>query len=204
MARSGLVAGTWGNVSSRVSQREMVITPSGMDYFKLEPCDIVTVDLETLTPRGRWKPSVETPLHAAIYRSRPEIAAVVHTHSTYACTVAAARKEIPPILDEMVQIAGGSVKVAAYSLPGSNELVEAVLTALQGRTAALLANHGAICLGRSIQEALVTAVVVEKAAKVFILSELIGGAVPLGPKEIGIMREFFLNRYGQRLQETIE
>lgn len=201
MAKAGLVAGTWGNVSVRLRQERqarMVITPSGMDYFKLNPEDMVAVDLETLVPHGRWKPSVETPLHAAIYLARPEIGAIVHTHSTFACAVAAARKEIPPVLDEMVQIAGGSIRVADYGLPGSAQLVKAALSALEGRSAALMANHGAICLGRTVDEALLTALVVEKTAQVFIQSQLIGGAVALNQDEIQTMRTFFLTEYGQQ------
>ena len=198
MVEKGLVAGTWGNVSLRLDEKRMVITPSGMDYLKLSPEDIVIVDIETGTAQGRWKPSVETPLHAAILRARPDANAIIHTHSTYACAVAAARSEIPPILDELAQIVGGSVRTARYALPGSPELVRHVLDALNGRNAVLLANHGAVCLGPDMEKAFLTCLVVEKAALAFIHARALGGAIPLDDADVEAMNRYFARDYGQR------
>ena len=198
MCSTGLVAGTWGNISARVDQTHMLITPSGMDYKTLKPEDIVLVNIHDLKYEGTLKPSLETPLHAAIYRERPGINAVIPTHSTNACTVAAAHKEIPPILDDMVQIIGGSLRVASYALPGTDELVEYAIEKLEGRNAVILANHGPVCLGRSIEEAFVTCQVVEKAARVFIDAQLLGGAVRLKDEDVAFMHKFFLEKYGQK------
>jgi L-fuculose-phosphate aldolase len=198
MSDMGLVAGTWGNISARVDENYMVVTPSGMNYHTLKPENMVVVNIKDLSYEGNLKPSVETPLHAAVYKKRPTINAVIHNHSTNACVVAAAQREIPPILDDMVQIIGGSLRVAKYALPGTDELVDYAMDKLEGRNAVLLANHGPVCLGRSIEEAFVTCLVVEKAARVFIDSQALGGAVCLKDEDVEFMHKFFLEKYGQR------
>ena len=118
LVEEGLVAGTWGNVSVKFSPTEMAITPSGFDYLSMRAEDVVIVDLITGEARG-GKPSTEKKLHAEIYRTRPEVRAVIHTHSMSASTVAAARREVPPILDDLAQIVGPTLRVADYAIPGS-------------------------------------------------------------------------------------
>lgn len=193
---SGLVDGTWGNVSARISDRLMAITPSGRDYRKLGADDIVVVDIFTGEARG-GKPSTETPLHSAIYRERPEIGAVVHTHSSAASTVAAARREVPPLLDDFAQIIGPSLRVADYAIPGSGKIAKGAVRGLCGRMAVLLANHGAIAIGRDMEEALLCARMTEKGCRVFIESQFLGGAVPLSPVEAWVMHKVFLEKYSR-------
>jgi L-fuculose-phosphate aldolase len=194
---SGLVDGTWGNISARVSPELMAITPSGRDYRGIAAEDIVLVDVVTGEIKGGGKPSTETPLHAAVYRERPEIGAVVHTHSMSASTVAAARREVPPILDDFAQIVGPSLRTADYSLPGSGRMARAVVKAMRGRMAALLANHGAVAVGRDMKEALLCARMVEKGCRVFIEAEFLGGAKPLAPLEAWAMHKVFLAKYSK-------
>ena len=113
LVETGLVVGTWGNVSVRVGDR-MVVTPSGADYAALAAEDMPVVDLAT----GEWegpKPSSERDLHRAVYLERREINAVIHAHSPNASTLAAARRELPPILDDVAQLIGPSVRVADYA-----------------------------------------------------------------------------------------
>ena len=196
LLESGLVEGTWGNISARVSPGLMAITPSGRDYRGIASEDIVLVDLGTGESRG-GKPSTETPLHVAIYRERPEIAAIVHTHSVSASTVAAARREVPPILDDFAQIVGPSLRTAPYALPGTGRMAKAAVKAMRGRMAVLLANHGAIAVGRSMKEALLCARMVEKGCRVFIEAEFLGGAVPLAPLEAWAMHKVFLAKYSK-------
>lgn len=198
MEEKGLVAGTWGNISARVDDNYMVITPSGMNYNVLSPEDMILANIHDLSYVGKWKPSVELPLHAEIYKARPEINAVVHNHSLSASVVAAARKDIPPILDDMVQIIGGSVRVTEYALPGSTEMAKNAVEKLEGRTATIIANHGPVCLGRNLDEALLTSQILEKSAKVFIEVQALGGPVCLDDKDIAFMRNFFLDKYGQK------
>lgn len=198
MYHSGLVAGTWGNISARIDEEYMVITPTGMDYERLYAEEMVIVNMNTLEYEGKLKPSIEAVVHAAIYKDRPEVNGIMHTHSTYALTVATARKPIPPICDDQVQILGGDVRLAAYTMPGTKEMAEAVVGALKERAGALIANHGAITVGRTLSEAYVGSQVLEKAAMVYINCQSIGGPVEISQEDIDFFRDFFLNKYGQR------
>jgi L-fuculose-phosphate aldolase len=194
---TGLVDGTWGNLSVRFTKELMAITPSGRDYKTLKPEDIVIVNIATGEARG-GKPSTETPMHRAIYSRRPEVGAVVHTHSMSASTVASTGREVPPILDDFAQIVGPSLRVAPYAIPGSKGLVKGAVAALAGRTAALLANHGAVATGRGMDEALLCARMVEKGCRVFIESEFLGGAKPIAPLEAWAMHKVYLEKYSKR------
>lgn len=198
MYHSGLVAGTWGNISARIDEEYMVITPSGMDYERLCPEEMVVVNMNTQEYEGTLKPSVEAVVHSAIYLDRPEVNGIMHTHSTYALTVATARKPIPPICDDQVQILGGDVRLAAYTMPGTKEMAEAVVGALKERSGALIANHGAITTGRTLAEAFVGSQVLEKAAMVYIHSQSIGGPTEISQEDIDFFHEFFLHKYGQK------
>lgn len=196
LSEAGLVVGTWGNVSLRVGD-SMAVTPSGADYGALSAADVPIVDLAT----GEWrgpKPSSERDLHLAIYRERKEVRAVIHAHSPNACTVAAAGRELPPILDDMAQILGPSVRVADYALPTTRKLVKATLKALRGRMAALMANHGAVCLGRDMEEAFLCCQVLEKSCRSFIEAEFLGGAKSLGRVEAYLMHQYFLRKYSRQ------
>ena len=197
MSESVLVAGTWGNISARIDEDYMVITPSGMDYSRLYPEQMVIVNMNTLEYEGNLKPSIEAVVHSAIYKDRPEVNGVVHTHSTYALTVATARKEIPPICDDQVQILGGSVRLAGYTMPGTKEMAAEVVKALKERAGALIANHGAITVGRTVAEAFTGSNVLEKAAQVYINSMAIGGPTEISQEDIDFFHDFFLNKYGQ-------
>lgn len=200
LVEEGLVQGTWGNVSIRVSPKLMAITPTGSDYQRMKDEDIVLVDLETGEATG-GKPSSEKGMHIAIYEARPELQAIIHTHSMSASTVAAARREVPPVLDDLAQIVGPSVRVADYALPSTKKMRKVVLKALHGRMAALMANHGAVACGRSMEEALVCARVLEKGCRVFIEAEFLGGAKPLGRVEAALMHEVYLRKYSKKSLE---
>ena len=197
----GLVARTWGNVSVRAGAEHMLITPSGRAYEGMAPEDIVPVNLRTGAYDGPLKPSSEGKLHAEIYRTRSEIQAVIHTHQMNASTVAAARREVPPILDDMVQIIGPTVRVADYALPSTNKIVRVTVKALRGRMAALMANHGAVCLGRNLDEAFVVCQVLEKACKAFIEAEFLGGAKSINRFEAFLMHQFYLRKYSALKEE---
>ena len=117
----GLVAGTWGNLSLRVAENQVAVTPSGRDYDTMTSKDIVVVDLsgKTVHQASDRNASSETPLHLAIYRQRPDIMAIVHTHSVHASACAVAHKPIPPVIEDVVQLAGGEIPLAPYALPGT-------------------------------------------------------------------------------------
>ena len=195
LLREGLVARTWGNVSVRAGAEHMLITPTGRAYDRMAPGDIVPVNLRTYTHEGPLLPSSEGKLHAEIYRTRPEVHAVIHTHQMNASTVAAARREVPPILDDMAQIIGPTVRVARYALPSTDRIVRETIKALRGRMAALMANHGAVCVGRDLDEAFVVCQILEKACRAFIEAEFLGGAKSIHRAEARMMREFYLKKY---------
>jgi L-fuculose-phosphate aldolase len=202
MLSKGLVIGSMGNFSVRVDRKTMLITPSGRNYHDLKPEEIVKVDLETMIYESKLKPSSEYRLHAAIYADRPEINAVVHTHQPYASTMAAAHRELPPFLDDMVQLIGPSVRVADYAPSGSNKMVINTIKALDKRFAALLANHGAICIGRDMEEAILACEVLEKGSKAFILGELIGGIKMIDKSEALQVRQDYLDKYSKLKNEN--
>ncbi|MFW9978142.1 MAG: class II aldolase/adducin family protein [Candidatus Thorarchaeota archaeon] len=197
---NGLVGGTWGNISCRVDLQRMAITPSGMGYETLTPEDIAIVDFSSddINWEGKHKPSAEMKLHVAIYKDRKDIGAVIHSHSMNASTVAVARREVPPILDDMVQIIGPTIRVAEYALPSTKKIVKKTMKALKGRNAALMANHGAVCIGRDMEEAFTCTFVLEKACKAFIESEFLGGAKEINKFEAHFMRQYYLRKYGKR------
>ena len=196
---SNLTVGTWGNISSRVPKKDYIaITPSGMSYDQLLPKDIVILDLEGNIISGAHKPSTEVPLHLEIYNARNDVQAIVHTHSAYATAMAVARKGIPGAVEDLVQIVGGNVRVNDYALPGTKQLGINTVKAMEGRNAVLLANHGMLGVGRDLEEALRVCQVVEKAAKITILAQLIGGVVELTQDDIDGMRDYYLYSYGQR------
>ena len=198
LLRNGLVSGTWGNISYRVSDDFMVITPSGREYETLTPGEMVLVNIRDLSYEGNLKPSSESGLHAEIYKGRREIRAVIHTHSQNVCTVAATHREVPPLLDDMVQIIGPSVRVSDYALSGTEKLTRNVLKALQGRNAALLANHGAVCTGRDMKEAFFACEILEKSCRTFIETEMMGGGVPLGMIKAGQVHVYYLEKYQKK------
>ena len=195
LVSEGLVARTWGNVSIKVDEDHMLITPSGRKYEDLTTNDIVLVNIQTSEYEGSIKPSSEHKLHSEIYKTRKGINAVIHTHQMNASTCAAARREVPPILDDMAQIIGPSVRVAPYALPSTKKIVSKTVKALRGRMAALMANHGAVCIGRDMDEAFVVCQVLEKACKAFIEAEFLGGAKGINKFEAALMHQIYLKKY---------
>ena len=136
MAALGLVTGTSGNVSMRLGSGDELLaaTPSSVPYGDLTEDSIVVTDFDVEPVEGELPPSSETLLHVAVYRARPDVGAVIHTHSVYTSVAAVAGLEIPPIIDEMVIAVGGPVKVSAYAFPGSEELADSVCEALGPET----------------------------------------------------------------------
>lgn len=189
----GLVAGTWGNISRRLEedQGQFVITPSGMDYREIREEDISVLNLEGKKLEGEKEPSIESPLHRYIYQSRKDTNAIIHTHSTFASAISCLREDIPPIVEDMVQIIGGSVETADYELPGTKELAESAIEALDDKKAALLANHGAVALGENLKEALKVAEITEKSAEIYLIANTVGEPQKFSEEKIEEMREAY-------------
>ena len=198
MLLQGLVTGTSGNISIRVpGEDRIVITPSQVGYDRIGADDIVALDFEGKVLEGERKPSIEARMHIGVYKARPDVGAVVHTHSVYAAAVASARRAIPPFLDEMVLVLGGGIEVAEYGMPGSEELARNAVAALGKRNAVLLANHGSLCCGKDLESALGNAGLVERVAKIFVLSSLLGNPVNLPPEAVELEQNIFEMREGR-------
>jgi len=171
----GLVARTWGNMSVRLDANRFLITPSGIPYEELAIEDLSVVDLATLEYTGRLKPSSEKGLHAAVYGLRPSVMAIVHTHQSWASAVAAARRDLPARSDGAAALDGSIVPCARYALPTTKALVASVVETLKGSAgsvapnAVLLANHGALCFGLSMEHAVLEAELLEARARDFVL-----------------------------------
>ena len=183
MAELDLVSGTSGNVSARLSDGLMAITPMGKSYDGMSADDIVVLDGDLNPVEGDLMPSSESLLHVAIYAARPDVGGIVHTHAVYSSAVAAAGLAIPPIVDEMVVNLGGAVRVSEYAPPASETVAERVCDALGNRDAALIRNHGAVAVGRDPEAALKASILTERAAKIFVLSSILGSPTTL-PDEV--------------------
>jgi L-fuculose-phosphate aldolase len=170
MAERGYVVGADGNISVRLGDA-VLITPSRVDYDRLEPNRIVAVDLDG---RGGDNPSSELQVHLAIYRARPDVLAVVHAHPVHACVLAVRREQLPPVLEEAGPVLGGPVAVSKAAPSGSSELGRAAALALGDRHAALLAGHGSVTTGSNLEEAFYRLEVLERTAQVYVLSRLLG------------------------------
>ena len=179
MYRRGLVGAYSGNTSLRLEgsgdNSLLLVTPTHHPYYRLEPDELVVVNLdgEPVLP-APMPPSSETRLHLEIYRQRPDVQAVAHTHSIYASVAAVIGRDIPPLVDEMLMTIGGPIKVSKYAFPGTQELAEQAYEALGNRNAALLRNHGAVGVGPDIWEALEVCDLVERLAQIFVLARNFG------------------------------
>lgn len=165
----GLVAGSYGNISLRIGGL-VVITPSKVPYDVLRPRMVPVIDLEGRVVDGISPPSTEWRLHLAVYRRRPDVGAVVHTHSPYATAAATSLRELPLLADEGRGSFGEAIPVASYAPPGTPELAEAAVDALGEGKAVLLARHGALAVGRTLREAFLLAQMVEEIARVYFLT----------------------------------
>lgn len=159
---AGMMPSKSGNLSVRTGDA-FLVTPAGLPYATLAPEDMVELDAEGATVAGVRRPSSEWRLHAAIYAARPEIGAVVHTHSPRATALSCARRGIPPF-HYMVLMAGGEVRCAAHATFGTEGLAIACVAALGGRRAALLANHGVVATGATLAAAVTLAFEIENLA----------------------------------------
>ena len=160
---AGFMPSKSGNLSVREGEG-FVVTPAGLPYATMTEADLVRVGLDGTAAAGaRHRPSSEWRLHAAIYAARPEAQAVVHTHSPRATALSCARRGIPPF-HYMVLLAGGPVRCAEHATFGTEELARSCVAGLEGRRAVLLANHGVVALGASLQAAVTLAMEVENLA----------------------------------------
>ncbi len=195
MNATGLNQGTSGNLSQRVDGG-FLVTPTGMDYEALEPEDIVFMRMDG-SHEGRRRPSSEWRFHRDILAARPEVGAVLHAHAMFCTTLACLHRGIPSF-HYMVAVAGGvDIRCAPYATFGTEELSRHAVTALEGRKACLLANHGLIAVGTSLADALKRAVEVETLAAMYWRALQVGEPVLLSEAEMALVLEKF-KTYGQQ------
>lgn len=163
-----LVQGTWGNISVRLDEENMLVTPSGIDYALLDEADIVKVNIETLAAEGANRPTSEKELHAEIYKNRADVAAIVHAHSKYASVFACACKGIPvPSKEkEAREIFGSFIPASEYALAGTHELAVNTAEAVGNGNAAVMAHHGMVVCGSDMENAFANALKFEESARI--------------------------------------
>ena len=195
MNEMGINQGSSGNVSARVAGG-FFVTPSGVPYEALEDADVVHVAMDGRAT-GRRAPSSEWRLHRDLYTKRPEAAAVVHTHSPYATTLACLGRGIPAFHYEVAFAGGSDIRCAPYRTFGTQDLSDAVCAAIEGRRACLLGHHGAVALGADLDDALRLADKVEALARLYWQALQIGEPHTLGEEEMARVVERFRD-YGPR------
>lgn len=204
LVEASLTKGTGGNLS--ICHREegiMAITPSGIDYFEIKPEQIVLLDVETgKILEGDAVPSSESDMHRILYKYRDDLNAVIHTHTTYATTLACLNTALPAV-HYLVALAGPDVRCAPYATYGTVELAKNAFEAMKDRKAVLLANHGLLAGGPDLATAYTITEEIEFCCELYYRAKSIGEPVILSESEMTLMMERFKN-YGKRTEEHDE
>lgn len=196
----GMTVGTWGNISVRDPETGLIyISPSGMDYKTITTAHVVVINLQGDVVEGTAEPSIEKPMHCAVYQARPDVNAVIHTHPVYSSVFGVLEQELPAISEDFAQIVGEKVVNALpYCLPGSQDLGNVAVKGLGKYNAVLLPSHGALAVGDNIKKAIKVSLVLEKNAKIYYLAKLMGEPRRFADEEITAMQDFAKNYYGAK------
>lgn len=200
LVRYGLVAWTAGNVSGRVPGTDrFVIKPSGVSYDTLTPESLVVCDLDGRLVEGDLAPSSDTAAHAYVYRHRPDVGGVVHTHSTYATAWAARGEPIPCVLTAMADEFGDEIPVGPFALIGDDSIGRGIVSTLEGHRspAVLMRNHGVFTIGADARAAVKAAVMCEDVARTVHIARAGGEPLPIRRDDIDRLYERYQNVYGQ-------
>jgi len=198
LPKEGLVTMTSGNVSGRDPESGLVaIKPSGVSFDALTPDDIVIVDLRGTVVEGARKPSVDTATHLVVYRARPDVNGMVHTHSNYATAFAAVGKPIPAVLTAIADEFGGPIPCGPYCQIGEEQIGEAIVEHIGACPAILLQNHGVFTVGPTPQAAVKAAVMCEDVAKTVYLAMQLGEPIPIPAEEVARANRRYAEKYGQ-------
>jgi L-ribulose-5-phosphate 4-epimerase len=193
----GLVRWTSGNASGRDPETNlMVIKPSGVLFGDLTQVDLVVVDMDGRVVEGSHGPSSDTATHLWVYRNRPDVNGIVHTHSAYATAFAAVNRPINVVLTAIADEFGGPIPCGEYAAIGGKEIGEEILRCIGNSPAILMKNHGVFTIGKTVQKALKAAVMTEDVAKTVWLALQIGVPDELTPEEVFANYHRYQNRYG--------
>ncbi|MCK8644466.1 L-fuculose-phosphate aldolase [Mycobacterium colombiense] len=185
MLRRGLVEGTAGNISARRADGNVVITPSSVDYRDMQLDDLVLIDADgsVLQAAEGRSPSSEMQLHLACYRAFDDVGSVIHSHPVWATMFAIAHESIPACIDEFAVYCGGDVRCTDYAASGTPDVGANAVKALEGRGAALIANHGLVAVGPRPDKVLHITALVERTAQIVWGARALGGPVPI-PEDV--------------------
>jgi L-ribulose-5-phosphate 4-epimerase len=198
LKKYGLVWMAGGTICARDPESgQVVVTPSGLAYEDLSPEDMIVVDLDLNIIDGKYRPSVATNLWTAILRQRPEINAVVHSHSPYATAFSVINKPIPIVTETMANWFGQPIKIAPYAHLEDDHFVTAPVEALGNGFAVMLGQHGPITVGETLDRALERAVTLEEAAKTFAIARDLGDPLVFSAEQARRSFDYYHNRYGQ-------
>ena len=198
LPKNNLVAWTSGNVSGRDPETGLVvIKPSGIRYEDLTPENMVVVDLEGKVVEGEHKPSSDTFAHVYVYRHRPDVNGVVHTHSTFATAWAAVGRPIPAVLTAICDEFGGPVPVGAYAKIGGDEIGREIIRSIGDSPAVLMKNHGVFTIGKTPEAAVKAAVMVEDVARTVFYAMQLGNPAEIPAEEVERAHRRYLEEYGQ-------
>jgi L-ribulose-5-phosphate 4-epimerase len=198
LPKNGLVTMHSGNASGRdFSSNLIVIKPSGMDYDKMRPEDMVVVDPEGKIVEGKLKPSVDTAIHLFLYKAKPEWGGIIHTHSNYATSFAALGKPIPAYLSAIADEFGNGIPCTKYASNEGTNIGEAILESVGSSPAILLKNHGVFAFGKSPKDALKAAIMIEDISKTVHLALQKGMPDILPPEEVAKWWGRYHSTYGQ-------
>jgi L-ribulose-5-phosphate 4-epimerase len=200
LVRYGLVVWTAGNVSGRVPGHDlMVIKPSGVPYEELSPASMIVCDLDGNVVEGDLSPSSDTAAHAYVYRHRPDVGGVVHTHSAYACAWAARGEPVPCVLTAMADEFGGEIPVGPFALIGDDSIGRGIVDTLAGHRSAavLMRSHGVFTIGKDPRAAVKAAVMCEDVARSVHLARQLGEPLPIAPPDVTHLYDRYHNVYGQ-------
>jgi len=193
LAHKGYLLATGGNVSVRLpGPGAFAITPSNFDYFKMAAEDVNVLTLDLVPLEGRHPPSVESGMHAGIYRARPDVHAIVHTHQVYASTLALLGAPIPALFDEQARFLGRQVPIIPYAPSGTGWLTRKVARHVRGHANAfIMQNHGVLCVGQDAERAAHNVEILEKCAIAYLLALCTGrkvSKIPLAVREIAFAK----------------
>jgi len=198
LPKNNLVMWTGGNVSARDPESGLVvIKPSGMRYEELRPEHMVVIDLQGKIVEGGLKPSSDTYSHLYIYRARPDVGGVVHTHSRYATAFAAVGKSIPCVLTAMADEFGGPIPCGGFALIGDEAIGKVVVESIGKSPAVLLKNHGVFTIGKNAEAAVKAAVMTEDVAATVWMALQIGGPDEIPGEDVAKLHERYIKVYGQ-------
>ena len=196
LEKMGYFIGTCGNVSVRVPEG-FIVTPSRVEYAVIEPGDFVTVSLEGIVVEGHRLPSSETEIHRVVLTKKSGVGAIIHSHSPYATAVSCLQQSISVFVEDMSQIIGGEVRCTHYVPAGQHQkIAEEVGKTIGEEYAVLLANHGVVCCGRNLAEALVANQILEKAALIMLAAGGRDKVIPIPEEFVKSERYRFLYKYG--------